>query len=52
VFAMRGIPAVAITSGAPFDLLKRRSHGDDSPQDLDVDVLSGVTSFVRALLAR
>jgi hypothetical protein len=47
---MRGIPAVAITSGAPFDLLKRRTHREDSPHDIDVDVLRAVSTFIGALL--
>jgi hypothetical protein len=51
MFAMRGIPAIAITSGAPFDLLKARSHADDSPADVDVGVLTSVASFIRAVLA-
>jgi hypothetical protein len=51
IFAMRGIPAIAITSGAPFDLLKRRSHVADSAADVDPEVLGSVASFIRALLA-
>jgi aminopeptidase YwaD len=51
IFAMRGIPTIAVTSGAPFELLKRRSHADDEAADLDVGVLGGLASFIRALLA-
>ena len=51
VFAMRGIPAIAITSAAPFDLLKRRSHAQDSFDDIDLGVLDSVAELIRALLA-
>jgi aminopeptidase YwaD len=51
VFAMQGIPSVAITSDGPFDELKRLAHAaDDSPERLDPDVLASVVAFVRALL--
>lgn len=50
IFAMRGIPSIAITSGAPFDLLKRLSHADDPATVIDVDVLAGVSRFCRAFL--
>jgi aminopeptidase YwaD len=52
VFAMRGIPAVAITSDAPFEELKRRSHAADEPPDVvDPRVLADLVSLVRRLLA-
>jgi aminopeptidase YwaD len=51
IFAMQGIPSVAITSDGPFDELKRLAHAaDDSPDRLDPEVLASVVVFVRTLL--
>lgn len=50
IFAVQGIPAIAITSAAPFDDLRRRSHAPDSPEDLDPGVLAAVAGFIRELL--
>lgn len=53
VFAMRGIAALAITSGAPFELLKRRAHAPDDPlEDMDPGRLAEVIGLIRAVLAR
>jgi hypothetical protein len=49
---MRGLLSIAMTSGAPFDLLKRVSHADDSAADIDLDVLENASAFCRALLMR
>jgi aminopeptidase YwaD len=52
VFAMQGIPAVAITSAATFDELKRRSHAADEPADVvDPGVLADVVAVIRGILA-
>ncbi len=52
MFAMRGIPAIAVTSGAPFGVLKRLSHApDDNPARLDPSVLADVARFVRSLVS-
>ncbi len=52
VFAMQGIPAVAITSAGSFDDLKRLAHDPaDAIDRLDPGVLADVVRFVRALLA-
>lgn len=51
VFAMRGIPAIAITTAAPFDLLKRITHApDDGPARIDPAVLADVARFIRSFL--
>lgn len=51
VFAMRGIPTVAITTDGPFDLLKRLSHAsDDQPDRIDEQQLADVVEVLRSLL--
>lgn len=53
VFAMRGIPTVAITSAGDLEALKRLAHDPHEPLDrVDPIVLAEVAWFVRALLAR
>jgi aminopeptidase YwaD len=52
MFAMQGIPSIAITSGAPFDELKRRSHApDDGIHVVDPVLLADVVRMIRAVLA-
>lgn len=48
VFAMRGIPCLALTSDAPPELLKRLSHDpDDSVERVDPESLARVIAFLR-----
>jgi hypothetical protein len=51
VFAMHGIPAVALTSGAPIALLKARSHApDEDPATVDPALIADAVRLVREIL--
>jgi aminopeptidase YwaD len=51
IFALRGVPAVAMTTDAPPELAKRLAHAPgDTVDSVDPDVLAGVTTFLRAEL--
>jgi aminopeptidase YwaD len=51
VFAMRGIPSLALTTDAPVALAKRLAHAPgDTVDSVDPDVLASVTTFLRAEL--
>lgn len=53
LFAMQGVPCVALTSGGIFDILSSVIHtANDTPAGVDPEMIANATGFLNALLTR
>ena len=51
IFAMSGIPAVAVTASGIFDLLDSVIHShDDDMKNINFEILNGIVRFLEDIL--